>query len=151
MENFGTWLPSSTITQSFINIQTKVPFSWVLDFFISHSHHLHSTTGIYSCDHTPGLVIRWKHTWWNPKVKQTNQPPILPTHLIFPPNEDFESLDPSVFFLSIISPPSSLLFPSVHKTQFITSIAFALFFFLIKLTGTFPIQQLAWIGTSEYC
>lgn len=58
----------------------KVPFSWVLDFFISHSRHLHSTTGIDSPDPIPSLVIRWMYSTTEIQdSKQTNQPPILPT------------------------------------------------------------------------
>lgn len=66
------------------------------------------------------------------------------SHSILPPNENFKSLNSSIFSLSIISlfyPPLS----PVYQTQFITSITICLIFFLIKPTGTFPIlliQQL---------
>lgn len=77
---------------------------------------------------------------WNPKFKLSYQL----SHSIFSSNEDFKSVDPSIFSLSIISLLSSLFFPTpVHKTQFITLITRCLIFFLTKLTGTFPLQQLA--------
>lgn len=142
MENFEAWLPTSAITQSHINIQMEDPFWWVLDFFISSSHHLHSTylpapilrtilQVLSSGGSTPPLMSKI----------QTNYPACYLTNSL----TQFSLLTKISNLLPLLFSPygSSLcffpsFFPSIYKTQFITSIKICLIFFLIKPTGTFP-------------
>ena len=89
--------------------------SWVLAFFSS-SHPLCSRTGTHCHDCTTGLVIRWNY--WNPKFKcLTIQSPILST-LSIVPNEDLESLHPSLFSVLIYFLPQLLKHSSSFHSQF---------------------------------
>lgn len=123
----------------------KVPFSWVLDFFISHSRHLHSTTGIDSPDPIPSLVIRWMYSTTEIQdSKQTNQPPILPTLTRF----TLLTKTSNLLDLLFSSYQSSLcllpfFFPRFIKLSLSHRSHLPYFFFLIKLTEAFPIHQLA--------
>lgn len=158
MQNFGTWLPTSAIILSQINIPVKDPSSRVLDFFISSSyppllHHRHplSWTHPQPC-HQMELPYHW-----NPKFKHlTTQPAILPTlSLNF---SSYWGLQISwlLYFLSINSFHLSFFTP-VYKTQFITSTTICHVLFLIKPTWKFLILLIMQLTfsflhwTSECC
>ena len=87
MENFGSWLPTSAITQSCINLQMEDACFWGLDFFFSGSHHLHPTAGTHSQDHEVQTSNKLSHLL-----------PYQLSHSAFPPKEDLTSLDPSIFY-----------------------------------------------------